>query len=81
MRSCSTCRWHQPIEDADGECRAALPVAMQPDDTETGIVGEWPVVNPDDWCGAYEPVQATLGQPIRYAQAVATRLTPRSIHA
>lgn len=81
MRSCSTCRWHQPIEDDNGECRAALPVAMQSDDTETRLSAEWPHVLADDWCGAYEPIRATLGQPIRYAQAVATRLTPGSIHA
>lgn len=47
---CSACRFANRNDDQSYCCRRRHP------DRETGTdIGVWPVVNPDDWCGEFQP--------------------------
>ncbi len=48
--SCQTCRYWAP-GDLSGECRRRTPSVADEDGN-----GYWPVTEPDEWCGEYEPV-------------------------
>jgi hypothetical protein len=53
---CQTCRWWDPISDADGErglCRASLPIST----SEHSVWGEWLQTGSRDWCRHHEPAK------------------------
>jgi hypothetical protein len=55
--ACERCRWHQPIEEARGECHVAPPTAVHLDlgEDSYAVLGHWPAVDDDGWCAEFAP--------------------------
>jgi len=51
-KTCDCCKfWDRLSEEESGWCRRYAP---RPNDgTEVQL---WPIVNPDDWCGEFNPI-------------------------
>ncbi len=78
--SCHNCAFFFPIvpdpewvERAWGECRALPPRAEQ------GVVGCWPIIVANDWCGKWEKRKRELPEPVSYdCREIAVRKTSSS---
>ena len=58
-QSCATCRFFRPGVGQIGLCRKTAPTAValiihDRDEDVPKVVGDWPSVNSDDWCGEWE---------------------------
>ena len=52
-RSCRTCDFYSGMHN---QCRVEAPKAMVvPGDAGPQVVGMFPPIGPDGWCGRYEP--------------------------
>lgn len=48
--TCESCKYYDEMTDKTGYCHANPPYIVVKDRK-----GEWPVVEPKDWCGQYKP--------------------------
>lgn len=55
--SCEMCKFFEPNEPSDGECRRHAPAVVTQDinDKISRRLAVWPVVEIVDWCGEFEP--------------------------
>ena len=64
-RACRNCQWWRQdagSEFAPGECRGGPPRRMAPPfDRQQSPNAEWPMTQPNDWCGAFRMAERLAG--------------------
>ncbi len=52
--NCESCRWYEPPLTSLGHCHKNPPMVFGNPDGE--YMSDFPEVDPEDWCGAWQPV-------------------------
>lgn len=60
LRSCAGCEYWDPCSPADGKCRRYAPAAVLCANAgENGPASSWPWTLAQDWCGEWQPRDAS----------------------